>query len=173
MALGIIGDSLPTDKVLVVEFSDLECPFCRRFHTALAAAVDSIGPEKFKMHFAHFPLPQHRFAIPAAKAAECARTQGKFNQFVASVFSSQDSLGLKEWTQIAHDAGVADTSALARCTLLQAMPTAIVDGIASGKRLGVKGTPTVIVNGWRFSIAPYDSIGAVLRRAVSGEAYQR
>ena len=57
----------------------------------------------------HYPLPTHRFAEPAALAAECAGEQGRFAEFVGAVYAGQDSLGLKPWWEYARIATVQDS----------------------------------------------------------------
>ncbi len=88
------------------------------------------------------------------------------------IFRKQDSLGLKSWGSLAMSVGIADTAAIARCAQAEDVPTPVEEGLTSGKRIGVSGTPTVLVNGWLFSIPPYDSLGTVLGRALRGEAYR-
>ena len=155
--------------VVVIEFSDLECPFCRRFHDALGRARDETGV-RVRSVFLHYPLPQHRFAVPAARAAECARDQGRFNPFLDAVFRGQDSLGLKAWSRFGAEAGVPDSAAFERCASSTSQPRAVTSGLASGERVGVTGTPTVIIDGWRYYVPPYDSLAQILRAAAQRHA---
>jgi protein-disulfide isomerase len=155
MLAGETGRGSANGHVTVVEFSDLECPFCRRFHVALQAARAKYGT-KLSHVFIHYPLAYHRFARPAARAAECAAEQGAFHPFIDRVFEQQDSLGLKSWASYALDAGVVDTGRLARCAA-ETGPLLRVDRhVALGEKFAVKGTPTVIVNGWRLPGTPND-----------------
>jgi protein-disulfide isomerase len=140
-------------QVTVVEFSDLECPFCRRFHIALQGAQVRLGSQLTHV-FIHYPLSYHRFARPAARAAECAAEQGAFHPFIDRVFERQDSLGLKSWAAYALDAGIADTGRLTRCAAESGPLPRVDHGVALGQKFGVKGTPTVIVNGWRLPTTP-------------------
>lgn len=145
----------PSAPVTVVEFFDLECPFCKTFHAIGSSMRHKYGDE-VAFTLIHYPLTGHRFARPAANAAECAREQRKFQEFVGAVFAKQDSLGLKSWTSFAVDAGIRDTLAFAKCILSGSF--ALVDtGLAAAKRYGVKGTPTVLVNGWRYSLPPEEA----------------
>ena len=147
----------PVDApVTIVEFSDLECPFCRRFHETANRATGRYGNQVSRL-FIHYPLPSHRFARPAARAAECAAGEDRFHAFVHAVFESQDSLGLKSWVAYAKDAGVIDTSAFLRCTMDTVSIPRIEQGLRAGKTYDIKGTPTVLVNGWRFASPPTES----------------
>src|SRR5687768_1017526 len=81
-ALGVarvIGPS--TARIQIVEFADLECPFCKHFNKALKQAR-LIYPNDVAVAFVHLPLSIHRFARPAARAAECALVQGRFAEFI-------------------------------------------------------------------------------------------
>jgi protein-disulfide isomerase len=98
----------------------------------------------------HFPLPQHRFARPAARAAECAHDQGLFDKFQDLVYSKQDSLGLKSWISYAEEARVPELRRFERCVADTARVARIEAGILLDKQLAVRGTPTVILNGSRF-----------------------
>jgi protein-disulfide isomerase len=137
----------------LVEFLDLECPACRGFHLrTLREARETYGPQ-LAVTFVHTPLPRHRFARLAAHAAECAGQQSRFYDFVDAIFARHDSLGLKPWTSYAADAGVADVTRFAAC--LTTAPAARIDsGFALAERFGITGTPTVLVNGWRFPAPP-------------------
>ncbi len=161
----LVGDSAAPLKI--IEFADLECPFCKRFN----ASIDELRKQRgsqVALIYIHYPLTIHRFARPAARAAECAGAQGRFGQFEDVVYDKQDSLGLKSWSAYAEDAGVADTNVFLRCVReTRAMPR-VEDGLATGRALNVRGTPTVIINGWRFATPPYDSLGTIAARLLSG-----
>lgn len=142
-----------SSPVTIVEFADLECPFCAAFHRTFQAVRRQYG-ERISLVFLHFPLPVHRFARPAARAAECAARDGQFGRFIENVFRSQDSLGLKTWTELAFAAGVVDTAAFRRCASDTVTVRRVEEAIALGKSVGVRGTPTVGINGWRFAVPP-------------------
>lgn len=142
--------------VMVVEFSDLECPFCRKFHEVLLNMRRSFG-DSVAYTFIHFPLPGHANAYPAARAAECAHSQGRFDAFITEIFAAQDSLGQKTWSAFARESMVADTARFASCVTDTARVVRIDRGRALGALLKVRGTPTVIVNGWQFPTPPSDS----------------
>lgn len=139
--------------VQIVTFADLECPFCARFHRAVRNEMTS-APGKVGLVFVHFPLRGHRFAIRAARAVECGRTPGEIERLIDEVFAQQDSLGLKPWTAYAEEAGVRDTVAFASCVLNEGEVPRITRGRAVGESIGVMATPTVIINGWRYSKPP-------------------
>jgi protein-disulfide isomerase len=107
------------------------------------------------------------FGRRQSRATQCANRVGRFAEFTDLVYAKQDSLGLKGWNSYASEAGVRDTTAFARC-LTETEPIARIDsGLSIGHRIGVHGTPTVLVNGWRFASVPTE---AELLHAISAVA---
>jgi protein-disulfide isomerase len=84
------------------------------------------------------------------------------------VFEKQDSLGLKSWSSFALDAGIQDTVMFARCAGDTVELPLVVRGRALGERIGVRGTPTILINGWRMPAPPYDSLADIIKRVVDG-----
>lgn len=142
--------------VRIIEFSDLQCPFCKSFHSSLQRARRELG-SAVAFTFVHFPLSGYAHAYEAAAAAQCAAIQGVFEPFIDLVFAKQDSLGVKTLNSFAVDAGIRDTVAFAQCTADSSTQNVVAHGRTLGSALHVAGTPTVIVNGWRFSSTPPDS----------------
>ena len=99
--------------IKIVEFADLQCPYCRQYHSILKNIRRRFG-EKVATVFVHFPLSYHPSARPAARALECARSHDAFERFLDSVFEKQDSLGAKSWVSYATDAGIADTATFSK-----------------------------------------------------------
>jgi hypothetical protein len=149
-----MGD--PLSPIKLIEFGDLECPFCRSFNTTVHTVLKAF-PGKVEYVFVQFPLPMHRFANPAARALECVAPSAFFQNALDVFYAKQDSLGLRSWATYAEEAGVRDTVAFARCTTMTAAAPMIVSGVAMGKKLGVAGTPTVVLNGWRYGEPPSDT----------------
>jgi protein-disulfide isomerase len=160
-------------RVNLVVFNDLECPFCRRFHTVLRS-VEKQFPNDLHVVFVHLPLEMHRFALPSARAAECARSENRFDEIVHVLFEKQDSLGLKSWNSFARDAGIRDTASFNECLSSSTAVEMVDRGIAFADKLQITGTPTVVVNGWRLSFPPPERILAdMVGRLVAGERIER
>lgn len=156
--------------ISLVVFSDLECPFCRRLHQALDSMMHQ-DSTALSMTFIHSPIVGHRFALPAARAVECAREQGRFSEMVSALFAAQDSLGLLAWGTLASRAGVPDTSQLIACQSSDQKFAAIEKGQSASASAKVAGTPTVIINGWRFPTPPSrDTISAIIERVRANRA---
>jgi protein-disulfide isomerase len=151
-----------TAPIHVIEFMDFECPFCRKFNESIER-VSAAHPGKIAISFVHFPLPFHSAAVDAARASECAATLARFGSMVSALFARQDSLrrlkdrNPSELVRLAKSAGIEDSLSFVRCMSAHDTVSKIVDGIELGKRVGVLGTPTVLINGWRFPGPPSDS----------------
>lgn len=152
-----VGDSIA--PVTILELTDLQCPFCKQFnrtvHKVLARYPNSVA-----YAFVHRPLPMHRYAEPAARAAECAASFGRFTEAVDALFEKQDSLGAKSWGSYALEAGVHDTTAFARCMASSVAlgPSALVHASSTlADSLDIRATPTIILNGWRYGYVPSDT----------------
>lgn len=144
----------PHSKVTIVEFADFECPVCRMFTLGALRAVRARYPSDVTVLFRHWPLKYHRFAYPAARAAECAADQGRFEPFHDELYAEQDSLGLKPWARYAADAGVPDSAVFERCVAKSGEVASIDADSAVASRLGARGTPAIIINGLLLPGAP-------------------
>lgn len=148
--------------VTIIEFSDFQCPFCRRFadyHDSLTTLGISV-----KVIYRHLPAPNHPYALTAAIASECAGAQGRFEKMHDALFSLPDSLGRAPWWYFARIAGVSDSAAFERC-LGNPQPRLAQD-TAAGRRLKVRGTPTLLIHDQRVEGVPtFDSLVAYVRRA--------
>lgn len=78
-------------SVTVIEFSDFECPFCRKFWKETYGQIkkEYVDTGKIAFYYRHFPLEFHPMAQPFALASECANEQGKFWEMHDKIFSSQ------------------------------------------------------------------------------------
>jgi len=104
-------------------------------------------PGMIALVYRHWPLSRHRFAYQAARAAECAAEQGRFEAFHDVVYAQQDSLGLKVFGEMAAEAGVPDLGLFEVCTSSTDPVPSIEADIAKVIELGGIGTPTLLMNG--------------------------
>ncbi len=131
----------------MVVFADFECPACRSFVLqALPQLKESYGDD-LAVVFRHWPLDYHRFAYPAARAAECAAAQGYFWSYHDRLYQAQDSLGLKSFETFASEAGVPDLLTFSECNADTASVPDVDRDAAMALALRATGTPTVIING--------------------------
>jgi protein-disulfide isomerase len=157
--------------VTLEEFGDFECPPCGLFHTTLKG-VEGQYTERIKVIFREFPLtPPHVHALAAARAAEAAGLQGKFFEMHDLLYENQarwkDVFDVRPiFEEYAHRIGLdvekwkadQDGEIVARRITL--------DG-SRGHSLGVKGTPTVFLNGTEV---PFEQLTAEGLRAAIDKA---
>ena len=93
---GAATEGNPNARVVVVEFSDFQCPFCQRWYYDSLPEIRALAGDDVAIAFLHFPLTQiHPNAAGAHFAAECARVQGKFWEMHDLLFERQD-----EWAAL-------------------------------------------------------------------------
>jgi len=85
----------PGAKVLLVEYSDFQCPMCARVQPALHQLLDTYKG-KVRLAYKYFPLAMHKNAMPSAHAAECAAEQNQFWSYEDQLFQTQP-----EWAPLA------------------------------------------------------------------------
>lgn len=131
-------------RVVVVEFSDFQCPFCARFanETWPELKAKFVDSGQVRVVFKNVPLGIHPRAKPAATAAMCAEVQGMFWPFHDAIFKTPGDLGDAHLASVAADVGVNRTSFASCMTGTIARIGADADLAAS---LGIAGTPTFIV----------------------------
>ena len=151
--LSVGHQSSDRGKVELLMFSDFECPACRSFHqTALLPAIQEFGTDLRLIH-RHYPLSYHRFAQPAAIAAECAALTSPFFEMHDALFRYQDSLGLKSFVQIAASAGV-DTVGFQACLDRRHGIESIERDLALARSLKLNGTPSIAIDGVLLGSVP-------------------
>ncbi len=136
--------------VTMVEFSDLQCPFCSRVHPTLQALERQYGPDKLRIVFKHNPLPFHEHAKPAAKVADAVLRQGgshAFFNFLDIAFAEQNRLDddgtFADWIR---RVGLEPTTVLPRAELPDTSQK-IERDIALAAKVGANGTPAFRING--------------------------
>ncbi len=151
----------------VVEFSDFQCPFCAESSEILHRLVSENGNE-LGLRLRHYPLTAiHPHAFAAAHAAECAAAQGRVAEFSRVLFTRQREIGTVEWEEFAGDAGVSDLERFSQCQDGQTYASRITADIALGRQLGVRGTPTVAVDGHLVEGPPSEgAFRAAIKEAV-------
>ena len=139
--------------VVITEFSDFQCPYCRRLAPTLKQ-LRSKYVGQVAVSYRHFPLPRHEHAVAAALASECASEQGRFEEYHDALFQQADSIGKKAWAEFASSAGVANRRAFEQCMSDSTHLSRVNADLAAGQELRVTGTPTVLVNEWRLRGTP-------------------
>ena len=170
----------PNAQVKVVEFSDPECPFCKRFHYTMNQIIDEYGKSgQVAWVYRHFPLDAiHSKARKESEALECSNEQGggaKFWEYTDRLFEvtpSNDGLDLAELPKIAEYVGL-DKIKFKECLESGKYAKQVADDLADGVKSGARGTPYSIVvaaNGKKFVIngaLPYANVRTVIEQALA------
>lgn len=139
--------------VVIVEFSDFQCPFCARSHRVLQQIMSEF-PEEFAVVFRHFPLPTHPYAFSAALAAECAGEEGKFHEFASLLFERQSLIGVQEWGEFAAAAGINNDKEFLTCIAEERYKQRVQQDLTLGDQIGITGTPSFVIDGRLYTGAP-------------------
>ncbi len=148
-------------KYVIREFSDFQCPYCARYVAGAYQDVKAqlLSRDDVRFEFHHFPLVSiHPNAQPAAEAVECvvaANTPEDFWVFHDVVFERQQAWqNLPDtssyFVRLAEDTSL-NTEGVAQCIADRTYGQKIIDAYEAGGKLGVAGTPTVFINGYRVA----------------------
>ena len=156
-------------KVTIVEFSDLECPFCKDFHPRMKQALQEYG-DKVRWVYKHFPIDsRHPKARKEAEATECVNELGgnaKFWEYVDKIFEiapSNNNLDLALLPKIAGDIGL-DRAKFESCLNSGKYAAKVEAQYQEGIKAGVQGTPATFVNGVEVQggAVPYAQLKAAI-----------
>ncbi|GIF69283.1 hypothetical protein Ais01nite_73180 [Asanoa ishikariensis] len=160
-------------RVTLVEFLDFECPSCGQAFPAVEQLREEYDG-RITYVVRNFPLPMHRNAENAAKAAEAAGLQGKFEEMYLQLFRNQQSWGggqddrAETFVDYARQLGLdveRFTSDLAGAEVERRVRT----DVAAGEAARVIGTPTFFLNGERISAPPsYQALKDAVDNALAG-----
>jgi len=136
----------PADApVVVAVFSDFQCPYCSRLVHVLDQVVEKY-PETVKLVFKHYPIRSHKYAQKAALATMAADRQGKFWEFHDRLFENYKKLNDEMIDQVAADLGL-DVAAFEKDLKDPALQKQLTRDIRDAQIAGVRGTPSIFVNG--------------------------
>ena len=155
-----VGDSPvlgPVDApVTVVEFADYQCPYCSKSHKTMESLREEYGDE-VRFVFKHNPLPFHKQAKPAARAAVAAGEQGKFWEMHDLLFRYQKVMKgksdqeMEDWAAgFAQEMGL-DVEQFRADFNSERTQEQVEEDMALAKELGARGTPHFLVNGRRIT----------------------
>ncbi len=144
----LIGDSpvmgASDRQIVMLVFSDFQCPFCATANKSLKEFMAK-NKDKVTLVYKHFPLTQiHPEALPAARAAWAANKQGKFWEYHDTLFANQAKLSEAFYTETATSLKLDLKKFDADRKLADNF---IVEDFKLGRKVGVDGTPTFIMNG--------------------------
>lgn len=138
--------------VVLVEYSDFECPFCKRFHSTMQQVVKEYG-NKVAWVYRQYPLGFHANAQKESEASECAAEQGgndAFWKYTDAIYEKTTSNGtgfaLDQLTPLATELGL-DGNKFKQCLDSGKYAQHVKDDMAGGSKAGIQGTPGTIIIG--------------------------
>ena len=136
----------PDAPLTMVEFTDLQCPFCRQFAVTTFDELKKnwIDTGRLRYFSRDFPLDFHAQAMPAARAARCAGEQGKFWEMRLGLMRNANLLTPAYITKTAADLKL-EPKAFETCAASAKYDAEIQAEMAEGTKLGVTGTPTFVM----------------------------
>ncbi len=175
----------PNAKVTIINFDDFQCPFCSRMHSTLFADVFKDYADKIKVIYKDYPLIEiHPWAMHAAIDGNCLGEQNSpaywdfadyihANQKLMAGKSQQDAFqNLDNLAKEQAQKHQLDANKLQACMQKQDQ-TAVRASMAEGDKLGVDSTPTMFINGERFTGAvPESELRSALDRALAESGQQ-
>jgi protein-disulfide isomerase len=155
----------PADApIVIVEFSDYQCPYCARWHEQTYKALMDAYPGKIRFVYRNFPLSFHPNAMLSAQAALCAGDQNSYWQYHDKLFAEKDQvndqtgavLGVDAYVKFAGDLSL-DTTTFEECLTSEKYKQFVEDDMNSTTDLppengepAIGGTPTFFINGYRL-----------------------
>ena len=131
--------------VTIVEYSDFQCPFCRRAEASIRQVLKKYDGQ-VRLVYMDYPLPSHRYAMEAAIAARCADEQGQFWAYHDTLFENSTDLTTPGLKTTAEQLGL-DNLTFDRCLEEHKFENVVQADQKEGEAAGLRGIPYFIVDG--------------------------
>ena len=156
--------------VTIVEFMDIQCPYCSSSARMLKRLADDFNGD-VKLVFRHFPIPSiHSRAIPAALAVECAEDQGKFWEMLYILVAPNANLNEQSIGEAADELEL-DRTVFDACRNSSGAMNRVNSDWQMGQDLEIHATPTIFVNGLRLvGLQNEMSLAALVRQELKLKA---
>jgi protein-disulfide isomerase len=152
--------------VVLVEFADFECPFCRQMQPEIEQLLKEYDG-KLTLYYKEFPLNIHPHAEKAAEAARCAGDQGAFWPYHDILFGDRSSLEIPQLKESARTLKL-DGARFDACLDSGQQVPAIQKDLAQGQLLGLAGTPGFFINGHFLSgVVSYETLREVVEQQLN------
>ena len=164
----------PADApIVIVEFSDFQCPFCKRWYDQVYTQLLAAYPGKIRFVYRNLPLTSiHPESMPSAEASLCAGEQNAFWQYHDQLFSDSATLSSDLYPQLASDLGL-DVTAFTSCMSENRYQSKIQTDMDFALNLGVQSTPTFFINGLAVVGAqPLTTFTQIIDKELAGEIPQ-
>ncbi|MFC1790475.1 DsbA family protein, partial [Patescibacteria group bacterium] len=159
----------PQAPVTIVEFSEYQCPFCKRYVDEAYSQIWEKYGDKIRYIFRDYPLPFHQFAQKTAEAARCAGDQDQYWDYHDILFAKNSQWSSATETAIdsvlsgfAREVGL-DVNQFDSCLSSGSHTAAVTADLELGKKVGVSGTPSFFINGKMLVGAqPFEAFQAII-----------
>ena len=161
----------PADApITIIEFSDYECPYCRKWHVEVFGPLLETFPDQIRFVYRDFPLTSiHPNAVAAAEAANCAGDQDMYWEFNELLYSGSQGLGPETYIQYAKSLKI-NLDEFNECTASRRHQDEVMADLEWAANLGVRSTPTFFLNGIAIVGAqPYETFKQVIEKELAGE----
>ncbi|MFA6105673.1 MAG: thioredoxin domain-containing protein [Patescibacteria group bacterium] len=157
-------------KVVLVEYSDFQCPACGQFYPVVKTVEQKYGKD-ILLVYRHFPLPSHDKSDLAARASEAASAQGKFWEMHDKLFDNQTTWTVapepeKIFADYAVQLGLNKEKFISDLKSIE-VENRIQKDISSGSASGIQGTPTFFLNGKVLNLQTYGDLETNVATAIT------
>jgi protein-disulfide isomerase len=168
------GNSGQQATITITEYSDYECPACAYFHPIVEKLKEEYG-DQINFNLKYYPLSSHRYSALAARAAQAAKNQGKFNEMHSMIFENQ-----KQWKASGNPGPIfIDYARKLNLDIeqfkneLNAAETqkVVMQQKQEGRQAGVRATPTFFIDGEKVDPLPrtYEQFEQIVQKYLDGE----
>jgi len=157
-------------RIFLLEYSDFQCPFCKRVQGTLDRLRKKYSKE-VQFGYRHFPLDFHKEAKFMAEAVECARDQDRFWEFQKILYEHSNTIERTNIHLYAKTAGVMNLRQFKTCVQERKYKNRVLNDLRDGMKLGIRGTPTFILG--TFDPDTRTVSGDFLSGAVSEEKFSQ
>ena len=156
-------------RVFLLEYSDFQCPFCKRVQGTLDK-LRKLYSKEVQFGYRHFPLEFHKEAKYMAESVECARDQGRFWELQKIFYDNKDPVSRTNLHQFAKKAGVKNMRRFQTCLKERKYKDRVSNDLRDGMNLGIRGTPTFILG--TYDPETHTVHGELMSGAVSLEKFK-
>ncbi len=154
--------------ITLVEFADFQCPFCAR-NVPLVEQVLKAYPEQVRFVYKEFPLTSiHAHALAASRAAVAAQLQDKYWEMHDKLFENYQNLAPDALERYATEVGL-DVERWKADMESPQVDKRVQDDLRLGRSIGVRGTPTMFVDGLRVTNRSFEGIKEMIDAALAAE----
>ena len=159
-----------TAAITIIEFSDFECPYCRKWQLEVWPQLVQEYGDQVRLVYRDFPLyGLHANAAPAAEAANCAGDQGQYWDFHDKLFTTDSTYSMDLFTQFAQELNL-NMDDFNTCLSSGKYADEVQADYEWAANLGISSTPTFFINGIPMVGAqPFENFKSLIDQELAGE----